>query len=1013
MDLMKREVLKLDLADLDFGIYRILNHRRAEIEAFFDKELPDLLDEAISGEGERRRTELTRQLEELRASLEEAAADLGYDSVFQDGLIRAELGSSPKAKRYIETEEAIVALEEGEVFSGSEEDRLYNALYTFFSRYYRDGDFQPQQRRARQARYSVPYNGEDVHFHWRSKGSHYVKTTEELKSYSFHSGGWKVRFELVEAFQEPDNVKGSARYFIPVIDHAGPSDDDPTVFRVPFDLRRLTAEEDKRWIKQTDDIDGASTQERIINDIGPQIDTPDGVTKKDLLRHLHRYARKNRTDYFVHPQLGEFLRAELDFYLKNEFLAIETLTDIATATDRIAKLQVLRHVAGRMIDLLDEIESFQAKLFEKRRLVVSSSYLVPLEVVPRYLWPEVVANSHQADQWAEELALEIDDLSDLDSHRALFIDTSLFPASFTSQVLSSIEDLDAALTGVVIKGENYGALRTVSRLLAGNVDFVYIDPPYNTGSDDFLYVDDFSRHSTWLTMLEERVRLGLSLLKPTGTMAVSIDDTELHRLKELAVRQGTQELATLVWDRNRKNDSRFFSVGHEYMLVVAKDAERLREGGVRFREPREGLPEARVLFEGLISEHGDDWAAIRSGWLSWLDNMPLSDPRRRMRRFSKVGPRGPYRDDGDASWPGGGGPRYEVLHPETNKSVRIPSRGWVFPTPERFWQEYESGRLVFGPDETTTPSIARYLFESEGQVMPSVHYSYAQTAAQEFDNIFGRRVFDNPKNFRDIARLVRYLSSNEGWVVDYFAGSGTTGHAVMHVNRQDETQRRFVLVDMGEHVDSVLLPRLRKIFFSPAWTNGHPDDELSEIEHKPPLGLVLVIRLESFEDCLNSLDRGENELGPEYRIRYAIPDSVDDSPTWLPTERLEEPFEFRLDVHRENGVESIPVDLVTTFNLMKGIRPKRYKELDHDNRRYVVIEGIDQGEEVLVLWRSVKNLDPESEKEYLAAQLPAILGNSLADYARIYHNADSALPNSVSLDAEFKHLMFEPEPPLS
>lgn len=155
LDLMKREILKLDLADLDFGIYRILSHRRAEIEAFFDEELPDLLDQAISGEGEQRRTELVNQLEELRTSLEEAAADLGYATAFSDGAIRNELEKTPKAQKYLETQNAVASLDEGDVFSQSEEDRLYNVLYTFFSRYYRDGDFQPQQRRARQARYSV------------------------------------------------------------------------------------------------------------------------------------------------------------------------------------------------------------------------------------------------------------------------------------------------------------------------------------------------------------------------------------------------------------------------------------------------------------------------------------------------------------------------------------------------------------------------------------------------------------------------------------------------------------------------------------------------------------------------------------------------------------------------------------------------------------------------------------------------------------------------------------------
>jgi hypothetical protein len=178
-------------------------------------------------------------------------------------------------------------------------------------------------------------------------------------------------------------------------------------------------------------------------------------------------------------------------------------------------------------------------------------------------------------------------------------------------------------------------------------------------------------------------------------------------------------------------------------------------------------------------------------------------------------------------------------------------------------------------------------------------------------------------------------------------------------------------------------------------------------------GLVEVLDLESYEDSLNSLTVGDDDqLGTELRIRYVIPDSVDMSPCLLATEKLEHPFEYQLEVHTEDGVEYVDVDLVTTFNLIKGIRPKRYRELSHEGRRYVVVEGRDDGEEVLVIWRDVKDLDPEAERGFLEEAIPAVLDKALDDYARVYHNADSALPKSVGLDAEFKRLMFEPEPAL-
>jgi adenine-specific DNA-methyltransferase len=158
-------------------------------------------------------------------------------------------------------------------------------------------------------------------------------------------------------------------------------------------------------------------------------------------------------------------------------------------------------------------------------------------------------------------------------------------------------------------------------------------------------------------------------------------------------------------------------------------------------------------------------------------------------------------DDGDISWPGGGGARYEVLHPVTGKPCKVPKGGWVYSKPEKFWEEVEAGRVAFGEDETTLPRQVRFLFEGDGQVMRSVNYSYAQTATMEFVELMGGRVFDNPKNWRDIARLVAYMTKADDIVVDFFAGSGTTGHATFSQNVHDGGCRRFILVQLPEPLD--------------------------------------------------------------------------------------------------------------------------------------------------------------------------------------------------------------------
>lgn len=481
-------------------------------------------------------------------------------------------------------------------------------------------------------------------------------------------------------------------------------------------------------------------------------------------------------------------------------------------------------------------------------------------------------------------------------------------------------------------------------------------------------------------MLRDRLERGRALLSHTGTATLSIDDAELHRIRELLDEVfGPNELAKLIWDRNRKNDARFFSVGHEYMLVYAKNYDHLRSSGVSFREPKPGIAEAEAYFGRLCEQYGDDWDSIRREWLAWFEDIPKSDPRRRLARFSKVGPRGPYRDDGDVSWPGGGGPRYEVLHPKTGKPCRVPARGWMYPTPERFWEEVETGRVVFGPDETTSPGVARYLFEDEGQVMPSVFYSYAQTASQQFDSLFGFRAFDNPKHWPDIARIARYLGGERSYVLDYFAGSGTTAHAVIDLNREDGGDRKYILVEMGEYFDTVLMPRIQKVVFAEEWKDGVPqfgeDGASGGVSH-----MFKYQRLESYEDALNNielepLDVEQHQLPNDYMLGYMLDMESRESPSLLNRDAFTKPFEYRLKIQRgEVTPRPTVVDLQETFHYLIGMRVEKMEVHEHQGREYRVSRGQVPGpsglESAVVVWRNLEpELDYEQEQDWAREEL--------------------------------------------
>jgi adenine-specific DNA-methyltransferase len=381
-----------------------------------------------------------------------------------------------------------------------------------------------------------------------------------------------------------------------------------------------------------------------------------------------------------------------------------------------------------------------------------------------------------------------------------------------------------------IEGDNLEVLKLLQKSYAGKVKLIYIDPPYNTGKD-FVYPDNFQDsiknyleltgqvdggeratsntessgrfHTRWLNMIYPRLQLAWGLLRRDGFIVVSIDDKELGHLRTVMNELFGEEnfVASLVFDRNRKNDAKLFSVGHEYMVVYARDKALLTELDLRLRAPKEGVEEVRELFAELRKKFNDDWTKVAAGLKEYYDTFVEDDPRLPLARFTRVDDRGPHRTDGDPSWPGGGGPRYEVRHPRTGKPCKIPGRGWVWPTFERMKVEIDAGNIAFGEDETTVPMVRRDLFVKDEQVMRSVIFSYAQKATQDFAALFdGAPVFQNPKSYRDLQRLVSYLTEPGDLVLDFFAGSGTTGHGVMLASRTG-LPRRFILVQLPEIID--------------------------------------------------------------------------------------------------------------------------------------------------------------------------------------------------------------------
>ncbi len=360
----------------------------------------------------------------------------------------------------------------------------------------------------------------------------------------------------------------------------------------------------------------------------------------------------------------------------------------------------------------------------------------------------------------------------------------------------------------VINGENLHALKALLYTHTGKIDCIYIDPPYNTGNGDWIYNDnyvtgeDLYRHSKWLAFMERRLQLARELLKDTGVIIVAIGDDEHHRLRMLMdqVFSESNFISDVVWQGGRKNDSRYVSNGADYMLIYARNAARLAELGVRWREQKDGVAQA-------LSRASEIWrdfptpAEASAKWKAWLKAQKASGAiTDAVARYDSLDPSTgrPIHTYGDLTWPGGGGGEYEVLHPVTRRPVKMPVRGWLYKDPARMQVEIDAGRVFFGADEQIIPRGIRFLDEMDSQVPLSV-FSHDRKASNALTrDRLGATRFPNAKDYRVLMRWLSIVSSREAQILDFFGGSGSTLEAVARLNAQDGGTRRCILVTNNE-----------------------------------------------------------------------------------------------------------------------------------------------------------------------------------------------------------------------
>lgn len=1011
-----KEIFQIDKPELDFGIYRILNMRAKEINDYLDNKLKAKIQAALADAGNANKANLEQQ---LQAAIK-AATDAGFEPE-----------QSPKVQ---ELKKQLAATVSG---ASEHENAVYSHLLTFFSRYYDNGDF-ISQRRYKGDTYAIPYAGEEVMLHWANKDQYYIKSGENFANYSFKlADGRKVSFKLLTADTAKDNRKDNDadRRFVLIEPHVRTKlDEEGEEYEQPYnpvevvktsviqdgqavEIEELVIHFEYKAVKKGTKQD-ALVQDAISKiladsnvqqhwaDLANRAPTETKPNRTELERHLTTYTQRNTADYFIHKDLGGFLTNELDFYIKNEVMNLDNLQNadvFGNIEKQLRMIQCLRMCSTEIISFLAQLENFQKKLWLKKKFVVSSSYSISLDKIDESFY-EVISNTNE--QWEQWIKLgfvdqKVERTADyLRLNKGLIVDTDLLTPSVKYELLRSFNDIDSLTTGLLIQSDNFQAVKLLQKKYEGKATVLYLDPPYNTDAGPILYKNGF-RDSSWLALMEERLVQGRVLLDKDGIACVTIDDYELHNLAKL-MEQVFTEIAGTVAIRIKPSGRPIpngFALAHEYALFARNQdstpinrLERTEDQLARYREVDDKGP----FFWEMLRKAGSNSSSSDRPTMFYPFYLS-SEGKVRL-------PQAKYDQTQE---------KYYDFEPILENEVEV----WPIKddgTPGCWYFGYEKAGVYAQELKAVKQDSGHYFLyyrrrPNEG-VQPLSFWADAKYSATEhgtalIKKMFGTSsVFSYPKSVYAVEDCLKVAGAgnDESLVIDYFAGSATTGHAVLNLNRKDNGNRKFILVEQGQYFENVTKPRVLKAAFSSEWVDGFPQNkEYFSVMFK-------TIKLESYEDQLNNIKFNEpkfsrdlfaqssNDFLNDYLVNYMF--HVESSDASLSVSDFYSPFNYEMLIAKDSAgaTERENIELVETFNYLIGLD---VKSIEYNiERGYVRIEGkLPTGERTLVFWRDCDKIGYEELAKY---------ANRFDLYAKeqtfdvIYINGDHNLPTAFTVDTE-------------
>lgn len=956
-----KEMFQFQNNDLNFGIYKIYKLKQKEIEKFIDDNLENIVKKELQNVSN---LEEKSNLLELELFLkwfnqEKLLEDINSNYEKIDWFINLWWNWDTEKLKEILKSGRNWSIE------WDLENKIYNYILNFFELYYSEWDFGYNTRSLNtyKVEYNEDYKWTDIMFHWKHKWSYYIKSGNGFNSVKFALENKNIEFllesneesEWEEISQNNNRETEFKHYKFNRIENIW-----DTTFKVIFNLSKTSTAKEEILKKIFEEIYGKNLGDEFLfnkewKSIFNSLDKNFGkienwnmkgfsqlkIKKDDLVKKydsnfwkwekinksfdeldksseientiitlwsldnkLNSFYIWNDSDFFIHKNLNWFLTKEKEKFIKNNILwDLSTILNLKIDNTSLVIAKTFNEISSKIIEFLSAIEEFQKWIFESKKKVLVSEYCITLDKIEGSFYDEILANKEQIQEWknlwfiSDEKVLSIDYLKE---NQTLNIDTKFFSKDFKDRLLNTFEDLEEETNGILINSENFQALNLLKNKYRGKIKCIYIDPPYNTGSDWFVYKDSF-KHSSWLSMMENKLELAKEFLSDDWVIFVSIDDNEQDNLKKLMDEVFGSEnfVGRIAWEsktksQNTKDAYRKLQPRTENIFVYFRNQKINFNLIVKWKKEYKEKDEKWFFRFSLIEQ-------MNAEWIRWRNTMIF-----------------------DIFWITPPGWKQWQLWKET---IELFKKRWDILIKNN--KPYLKMRPDDERSDITLPFWA--LFSKEIWT--------TESAKKELWNFFIKNRFDTVKPVNLVKKVIFHWSNPNDIILDFFSWSWTTQHAVIELNKEDNWKRKYIWVEMWEYFDTVTKPRIQKVIYSSNWENWKPQDNnwVSQI--------LKYQVLEQYEDMLDKLEIDTEEFPAWLDIKYLYKKEEIKLKSNLD---LRKPFENNYIYGKTK--KQTQIDLIETYNYAKGNNIENIKTFEIAWKYYKCVKIWN----ILQIWRNIE-----------------------------------------------------------